>query len=178
MAKLSISLSGRGRLSARKVIGGILALAREQGVDQITLARRSGISPESLSRLKKAGACRLETALDLARAAGFGTLELTELPSAKVAASITARKLSAGRRLPLSAEDLVLALQSVVPDAEYRVHLCGFFEELPIELVHDVILDEALDYAHLVWLANELGAEGETIDWLKEMAGDSLADAA
>ena len=53
-----------------------------------------------------------------------------------------------------------------------------FFEELPIELVHDVILDEKLDYAHLVWLAKELVTEGETLDWLTEMAGDGLADAA
>jgi hypothetical protein len=91
---------------------------------------------------------------------------------------MAARKLSAGRRLPISSKDLVLALQSDAPQAEFKVHLCGFFEELPIELVHDVILDENLDYAHLGWLAKELGAEGETIDWLTEMAGDGLADAA
>ncbi len=58
------------------------------------------------------------------------------------------------------------------------MHLYGFFEELPIEVVHDVILDECLDYAHLASLANKLGAEGETIDWLAEMAGDGLANAA
>jgi hypothetical protein len=175
---LSISLTGSGRFSAQGLIEGIIALARERGIDQYTLATRAGISAESLSRLKKAGACRLVTALDLACASGFGTLELKEQPSAKVAASMAARKLSAGRRLPIGSEDLVLALQSDAPQAEFKVHLCGFFEELPIELVHDVILDENLDYAHLGWLAKELGAEGETIDWLTEMAGDGLADAA
>lgn len=178
MTKLSISLMGSGRLSAQGFIQGIIALAGERGIDQVTLARHAGISAESLSRLKKAGGCRLVTALDLARASGFGTLELTEHPFAKVAASIAARKLSAGRRLPIGSEDLVLALQSDAPQAEFEVHLCGFFEELPIELVHDVILDEYLDYAHLGCVAKELGAEGETIDWLTEMAGNGLADAA
>jgi hypothetical protein len=178
VTKLSISLTGSGRLSAQGFIEEIIALAKERGVDQVTLARHAGISAESLSRLKKAGGCRLATALDLARAAGFGTLELTDHPFAKVAASMAARKLSAGRRLPISSEDFVLALQSDAPQAEFRAHLCGFFEELPIELVHDVVLDHNLDYTHLVWLAKELGAEGETIDWLAEMVGDSLADAA
>jgi len=178
VTKLSISLTGSGRLSAQGFIEGIIALARERGIDQLTLATRAGISAESLSRLKKAGGCRLATALNLARAAGFGTLELTERPSDRVATLMAVRKLSAGRRLPISSEDLVLALQSEAPQAEFTAHLCGFFEELPIELVHDVILDDNLDYAHLRWLAKELGAEGETIDWLTEMAGDGLADAA
>jgi hypothetical protein len=98
--------------------------------------------------------------------------------SDKVAASMAASKLSAGRRFPISSKDIVLALQSETPQAEFRTHLCGFFEELPIELVHDVVLDHNLDYAHLVWLAKDLGTEGETIDWLTEMAGDGLANAA
>ena len=178
MTTLSVCLSGSGRVSAQRLIEEIIVLARERGLDQARLAAGAGISAESLSRLKKAGGCRLATALDLARAAGFGTLELTDHPFAKVAASMVARKLSAGRRLPISSEDFVLALQSDAPQAQFRAHLCGFLEELPIELVHDVVLDENLDYAHLVWLAKELGAEGETIDWLTEMAGDSLADAA
>ena len=173
-----ISLTGSGRISAQRFVEEIIALAKDRGIDQVRLAADAGISAESLSRLKKAGGCRLATALDLARAAGFGSIQLTEQAIDKVAASMAARKLSAGRRLPISSEEFVLALQSDTTRAEFRVHLCGFFEELPIELVHDVILDEELDYAHLVWLAKELGAEGETLDWLTEMAGDGMADAA
>jgi DNA-binding Xre family transcriptional regulator len=176
--KLSIRLTRSGRISAQRLIEEIIALAKERGIDQATLAADAGISAESLSRLKKAGGCRLATALDLARAAGFGSIQLTKPAIDKVAASMAARKLSAGRRLPISAEELVLALQSDAPQAEFRAHLCGFFEELQIELVHDVVLDHKLDYAQLVRLAKELGAEGETIDWLTEMAGDGLAHAA
>jgi DNA-binding phage protein len=176
--KLSIRLTGSGRISAQRLIEEIIALAKERGIDQATLAADAGISAESLSRLKKAGGCRLATALDLARAAGFGSIQLTKQAIDKVAASMVARKLSAGRRLPISAEELVLALQSDASQAEFRAHLCGFFEELQIELVHDVVLDHKLDYTQLVRLAKELGAEGETIDWLTEMAGDGLAHAA
>lgn len=178
MTGRSIRLMGTGGASAQKLMEEIIALAKERGVDQATLAVRAGISAESLSRLKKAGGCRLATALELARAAGFGTLELKEQSSGKVAASMAARKLSAGRRLPISSEDLLLALRSDAPSAEFRAHIFGFFEELPIEVVHDVILDENLNYAHLVRLAKKLGAEGETLVWLTEMAGDGLADAA
>jgi len=175
---LSVNLAGSGRRVAQTLIEAIVSLAKERGLDQLTLAQRAGISPESLSRLKKGGGCRLSTALDLARAAGLGTLDLSEPPRPKVAASIAARKLSAGRRMPMSAKDLVRALSADASPVRFRAHLSGFFEELPIELVHDVILDEDLDYEHLVWLAKELETEGETLDWLTEMAGDGLADAA
>ena len=178
MTKLSIDLTDSGAVSAKGFIAQIIAFARESGIDQVTLASRAGISAESLSRLKKVGGCRLGTALELARVAGFKTLDLTKQSTDEVATSLSACKLSAGRRLPISAEELVLAIRNREPQDRYRAHLYGFFEELPIELVHDVILDERLDYAQLVSLANELGAEGETVDWLAEMAGDSVANAA
>ena len=178
VTKFAIKLAGPGRLSAQAFIEAILDFAKAREIDQLTLAQRAGISAESLSRLKRAGGCRLSTALDLARAAGLATLELSEPSLPKVAASIAARKLSAGRRRPISARELVEALRSDEPLGQVRVHLYGFFEELPIELVHDVILDEELDFRHLVWLAEVLGTEGETRDWLTEMAGNGLADAA
>ncbi len=177
MTALSVDLGRPGTVPARELIAKIIAFAGARGVDQATLAARAGISAESLSRLKKAGGCRLTTALDLARAAGLRNLELTERPAGKAAASIAARKLSAGRQLPVSAEELVSALASEEPQRGHRAHLQGFFEELPIEAVHDLILDENLDVAHLASLAVELGAEGETVEWLAEMASDGLADA-
>ncbi len=178
MTIISINLTDSGAISAKGLIAEIIAFARESGIDQVTLASRAGISAESLSRLKKVGGCRLATALELARVAGFQTLDLTNQSAGQVASSLSACKLSAGRRLPISAEGLVLALRNRDSRDRYKAHLDGFFEELPIELVHDVILDEGLDYAQLASLANELGAEGETVDWLAEMAGDCVANAA
>lgn len=178
MTTLSVSLHDSGVNSARRLIAEIIAFAGENGIDQATLASRAGISAESLSRLKKAGGCRLATVLELARAAGFTTLGLAKRPAERVASSLSARKLSAGRRLPISAEQLSSALRTGEPEDGQRAHLYGFFEELPIELVHDVVLDEHLDYARLTSLAKGLGAEGETVDWLEEMAGDRVANAA
>ena len=178
MTILSINLTDSGAISAKGLITEIIAFARESGIDQTTLASRAGISAESLSRLKKVGGCRLSTALELARVAGFTALDLTKQPASQVALSLSAHKLSAGRRLSISAKELNLALRTGESQDGQRAHLYGFFEELPIELVHDVILDERLDYVHLTSIANELGAEGETVDWLKEMAGDRVASVA
>ena len=178
MTSLEVTLTRSGSAASQELIDHIIASARRRGIDQATLAARAGISAESLSRLKKAGSCRLATALDLARAAGLKTLELRDRSPGKVATVLAAGKLSAGRRRPMSSEDLLQVLRTGECPAEFRGHLCGFFEELPIELVHDVILDETLSYSHLVLLARELGVEGETVDWLAEMAGDGLADAA
>jgi hypothetical protein len=174
MPKVSVVLTGPGGTSAEDLVDRIIAFAHQGGIDQATLARRAGISPESLSRLKKGGRCRLVTALRLAHAAGLKTLDVTDRAD-RGAASIAARKLSAGRRLSITAQDLVRALASGEPPKDHRGHLLGFFEELPIESVHDVALDEGLSYRHLAALANELGAEGETVEWLEEMARDSVA---
>ncbi len=173
-----IDLSVSSSVAARAFLVHVIDHAREQGLDQASLAARAGISPESLSRLKRAGRCRLTTAFDLARAAGLGALELSVALPPCVAASIAASKLSAGRRRPISGAELVAALAQSEPPRCHRAHVYGFFEELPIESVHDVVLEEDLDYSHLRALATALGAEGETVDWLAEMAGDRLAPAA
>lgn len=160
---------------AAKAINQIILHARAAGIDQSTLARRAGISPEALSRLKKAGRCRLSTALALAESAGLTHLELREEQTVRSAAEIAARKLSAGRRKAIEAVRLIRCLAGQSVSADYKPHIFGFFEELPLELVHDVILDEALNFAGLASLATSLGAEGETVDWLEEMANYSLA---
>lgn len=178
MTTASIDLTNSSVDDAKGLVAKILAFAKGRGVDQGTLAERAGISAEALSRLKKQGGCRLTTTLELARAAGFGRLHLAAGPVGRTAASLSARKLSAGRRLAIDANELISALRTGAPGDQLTPHLLGFFEELPIELVHDVILDEGLNYAGLLPLAKQLGAEGETLEWLEEMAGDGLAETA
>jgi hypothetical protein len=178
MEVATIRLSLASGLSAKGVVDRILAEARQRGIDQTCLARRADIAPESLSRIKRTGKCRLDTALALAYAAGFQKLDLRQHGPHKTALPISAKKLSASRRLDISVQRLLGVLTSGKLVPRFRAHLIGFFEELPIELVHDVILDERLDYEVLIKLTRELGAEGETIEWLKEMAGDSLANVA
>ncbi len=49
----------------------VLALGKEQGLTQITLAQRAGITPESLSRAKRGGDMRVSTLNDLAHVVGL-----------------------------------------------------------------------------------------------------------
>src|SRR5687768_13874922 len=112
----------RSLAATRDLLSRIFDRARAQGVDQNRLAGRAGISPESLSRLKKTGTCRLTTALDLANAVGL-TLDLTEPGVRRVAASIAARKLSAGRRVRIGAAELVSGLAQAEPPQNHRGHL-------------------------------------------------------
>lgn len=169
---IDVSINAR---AARTLLERIFERAQERGIDQARLAAAAGIRPESLSRLKKAGACRLVTALELARAVGLTSLVLEERRTPRVAASVAARKLSAGRRKAITAGELVESLTDGKVVRDRRGHLTGFFEELPIESVHDVVLEEGLDYVRLVELSRALGAEGDTVDWLAEMAGDRVA---
>jgi DNA-binding phage protein len=171
--------------SSRQFVDAVLRVARERGIDQATLAKGAGIAPEALSRLKKAGNCRLATALALAEAAGLTRLTLSPgpgsaaaMPGDRSAAILCARKLSAGRRTPITADELVAALRAETVPARHRAHLFGFFEELPIDAVHEVVLDEGLDFPHVAHVARRLGAEGETVAWIEDMAGDRVAAAA
>jgi DNA-binding phage protein len=175
----------RSKQPSRQFVDAVLTIARERGIDQATLAKEAGIAPEALSRLKKAGNCRLATALALAKAAGLTRLVLRPGPGSaeaalgnRSAAIVCARKLSAGRRTPINAEELVAALRGGMVPARHRAHVFGFFEELPIDAVHEVVLDEGLDFRHLARVARHLGAEGKTVEWIEDMAGDGVATAA
>jgi DNA-binding phage protein len=182
---MEILLSHSKSPAARQFINGVLEFAKRHRIDQATLAKHAGIAPEALSRLKNAGNCRLATALALAEAAGLTRLLLRPGPGPaeaalgdNSAAIVCARKLSAGRRTPITADELVTALRGETVPARHRAHVLGFFEELPIDAVHEVILDEGLDFAHLAKAARRLGAEGKTVDWIEDMAGDGVATAA
>ena len=49
----------------------VLKLAKAQGLTQITLAERAGITPEALSRAKKGGDMRVSTLNELAHVVGL-----------------------------------------------------------------------------------------------------------
>lgn len=63
----------------------ILALAKQQGLTQITLAQRAGITPEALSRAKQGGDMRVSTLAGLAHVVG---LKLALVPDAPLRAKI------------------------------------------------------------------------------------------
>lgn len=175
MTVLKVDIADSPSASASKMVNQIIGYWRAKGNDQASLAARAGISPESLSRLKRDGGCRLSTALSLARAAGLSRLELLDAGDRQSAAAVAAKTLNAGRRDEISPTSLLDILSGRRPGASHRAHIFGFFEELPIELVHDIVLDEDLEFSGLESLARSMGAEGETVDWIQEMAGHGLA---
>jgi len=58
----------------------ILALGKEQGLTQITLAQRAGITPEALSRAKKGGDMRVSTLNALAHVVGLKLSLVADAP--------------------------------------------------------------------------------------------------
>ena len=58
----------------------ILTLGKEQGLTQITLAQRAGISPEALSRAKKGGNMRVSTLNELAHVVGLKLSLVSDAP--------------------------------------------------------------------------------------------------
>jgi transcriptional regulator with XRE-family HTH domain len=58
----------------------ILALSKEQGLTQITLAERAGITPESLSRAKQGGNMRVSTLNELAHVVGLKLSLASDMP--------------------------------------------------------------------------------------------------
>ena len=68
----------------------ILLLGKEQGLTQITLAQRAGITPEALSRAKKGGDMRLSTLNALAHVVG---LKLSLVPDAPLREKIDSGRL-------------------------------------------------------------------------------------
>ena len=58
----------------------VLRKAREQGLSQRDVARRAGITPESLSRAKKAGDMRVSTLNELAAVVGLKLALIADQP--------------------------------------------------------------------------------------------------
>ena len=163
----------------------ILAEAGRLKLSGEALASAAGIRPETLSRLRRAEDCRLSTLRRLASAVGLSVEVLpyrAEASRAGRALRLAARKLSAGRRQAISATDLETAIRDPEAGTRWPGHLAGLLEELPIELLHDLVIEGTTSFEALSRLADRLGltAAGEkegTIAWIEEMAGDRVASA-
>lgn len=58
----------------------ILLLAKQQGLTQLTLSQRAGITPEALSRAKQGGDMRVSTLNELAHVVGLKLKLVAEAP--------------------------------------------------------------------------------------------------
>jgi transcriptional regulator with XRE-family HTH domain len=58
----------------------ILAVAKAQGLTQLTLSQRAGITPETLSRAKQGGDMRVSTLNELAHVVGLRLTLVADAP--------------------------------------------------------------------------------------------------
>jgi hypothetical protein len=73
---------------------------------------------------------------------------------------------------------LIGAIKHEAQATNWSAHLAGLLEEMPIETLHDLVLDGDASFDDLVRLARNLHLEGPTIDWIREMAGNIVGSVA
>jgi hypothetical protein len=79
----------------------------------------------------------------------------------------------------ISEETLVGCIQAENPPLQWQPHVFSFLEELPVELIHDMVLSgiftfQQLSNAIIRWEC----MDGPTTRWIKEMAALSMETAA
>jgi len=89
------------------------------------------------------------------------------------------RQINASCPEKIDADTLIKSLKTGEREEKWKPHLWAFLEELPIPLVHDVVLSTTLTFEEL---ANAIEIweclDGPTTDWIREMAGLSMERAA
>ncbi len=87
------------------------------------------------------------------------------------------KKLNAGRREQLTPEALRRFLMRFRPSAEAGCafsHLVGVIEELPLEQVHDLVLEGDATLPSLKRIADYVAAEGPTAEWIDEQISTAI----
>ena len=80
-------------------------------------------------------------------------------------------EINAPRPRPLDAEAFVSCLKATDSDPRFLPHMRALFEEIPIELLHNLVLDGVTDFDELAAAAETWGcADAESVAWIREMA--------
>lgn len=167
------------RISSQ-IIEQLIDAGRERGLSAGDIAVRAGISPPNLSRIRKSGRFNADTLERLLAAVG-GDIRVTVRPGKSAhTLSMVCKKLNAGRREQLTPETLRRFLMGFRPSAEADKafsHLVGVVEELPLEQVHDLVLEGDATLPSLKRIADYVEAEGPTAEWINEQisTANSLA---
>lgn len=132
------------------------------------LAARAGLSPGNLSRIRSSGKFNADTLERLLAAAG---VELAVVPKTRRSTALEGAviKLNAGRRHHLSAGELKRLLTRFRPSAGAErafSHLVGVIEELPVELVHDLVIEGSATLPALARIVAYIDGEGDVAAWI------------
>ncbi len=74
---------------------------------------------------------------------------------------------------PIDRETFIACIKGDVSDKKWKYHISTFLLETPIDLMHDIVLEEHFNFEELyrakqIW-DKEGYANGETFEWIKEM---------
>lgn len=167
---------------SRKLVADIIDVGRSHGLSAGDIAVRAGIAPANLSRVRRTGHFNADTLERLLTAARAEVSVTARRGPKSRTLTMVARKLNAGRREHISADELRRLLLRFQPSATAErafSHLVGVVEELPIEQVHDLVIENDASLPALKRIADYVEGEGPTVDWINEQiaSGHELADA-
>ena len=152
-----------------RLIEQIIAVGKARGLPASAIAVRAGITPASLSRVRRSGRFNADTLERLLAAVdGEIVVRVRERPATS-ALSLVVRKLNAGRRESLSAAELRHLLTKFRPSALAKraySHLVGIVEELPGEQLHDLVIAGDASLPALGRIARYVDGEGPTVEWI------------
>ena len=154
-----------------KLIDGLVEAAKARGLSAGDLAMKAGLSPANLSRVRKTGRFNADT-LERLLAAVDADIRITVTPKQTGhTLSMICKKLNAGRRNALSPDELGRLLtkfrRSRTSDRAYS-HLVGVIEEIPLEQLHDLVIDGDATLSSLERIADYVDGEGPTVDWIHD----------
>lgn len=156
-----------------KLIENMIEMGKERGLKAGDIAAKAGISSASLSRIRNTGRFSADT-LERLLAAVNGDIHVSHCNTPqRTDVSSVASRLNAGRREHISALELQNFLTKFQPSAKAErafSHLVGIIEELPVEQVHDLIIQGAATLPSLRRIAKYVGGEGATVRWINEQS--------
>lgn len=154
-----------------QLIEQVIDAGRKRGLTVADIAVRAGLLPANLSRVRKSGKYNADTLERLLVAVDGETRVTVAAGKPAQTLSMICKKLNAGRRRQLTQEalrHLLIRFRSSQRASDAFSHLVGVMEELPLEQVHDLVIEGDATLPSLKRIAEFTDAEGPTVDWIDE----------
>ena len=154
-----------------KLIEQVIEAGRRRGLSAGDIAAKAGISPANLSRVRKTGKYNADTLERLLAAIDGKTRVIVVVAKPIRTLPIICKKLNAGRRVQIPDETLRRLLTRFRPSQQANrafSHLVGVMEELPLEQVHDLVIQGDATLPSLKRIAEYTQAKGPTANWIDE----------
>jgi hypothetical protein len=154
-----------------QLIEQVIEAGRKRGLLAADIAVKAGILPANLSRVRKTGKYNADTLERLLAAVDGETRVTVGARKPGQTLPMVCKKLNAGRRRKLTQEALrrlLTRFRSSQRANDAFSHLVGVMEELPLEQVHDLVIEGDATLPSLKRVAEFTQAEGTTAEWIDE----------